>query len=196
MSVTVTSKVPNIICEPISHNFSQRVTPIKKICLHETGAHGDPQSWFNNPAAEASATYCIMANGQIKQYLSEEVKAWACGLPAYMFKPNYNGPHKPSYQYMLLDANNIYIDPNSYFLSIEFEKTDSEDWSKAGLKSLTSLMADIAHRYGFAIDREHVAGHHQIWDGHVCPGLGCPFDEIIITAAAKLAGLAPQQINS
>lgn len=186
-SPQITSKVPGIIWEPITHNFgsrSQGIFSIHGICLHETGAHGDPQAWFNDLTAQASATYCVMQTGAIKQYVPESARAWACGVAPALLVPGYNGPNKPAWPFLV-----PYRDPNDYLLSIESEKLDGDPWVSPELASLTDLMADIGFRYDFTIDRAHVVGHHDIWSGHVCPGLQCPFDAILTAASAKLAAI-------
>ena len=193
----ITSNLPGIIADPIQHYFSRRSTgvfSIQGICLHETGAHGDPQAWFNNLTAEASATYCVMQTGTIKQYLTEDLAAWACGVEASLLTPQAIAArcgktkdgvlHRVGWPYL-----RPYTNPNDYLLSIENEKTDADAWAPAQLDSLTSLMADIAHRYNFPIDNAHVVRHHDIWDGHICPGTGCPWDQILGMASAKLAKL-------
>lgn len=130
-----------------------------------------------------------MQTGVIKQYLAESVKAWAQGLPPEMWNPVYKGTHEIAWPYIRRQPNGWLIDPNDYLISIECEKLDGDPWVDAELASLTDLMADIAFRYTFPIDRQHVVGHHDIWDGHICPGLQCPFDAILATAAAKLASI-------
>lgn len=191
-SPQITSKVPGIIWEPITHNFGQRsrgLLSIAGIGLHETAAHGDPRGWFDNPASEASSNYFIPAVGGIKQFVAEIYKAWAQGLPPAMYDPKYAGPHKIAWPYIHRQANGWLIDPNDYLVSIECEKLDADPWTDPALDSLTSLMADIGYRFGFLMDRAHVVGHHDIWDDHICPGEKCPFDAILAAAAAKLSAL-------
>lgn len=177
------STIPGIQQLPISHNHGgARPMPISGIVVHLTAGHGSPRGWFERPASRASATYCIMQSGLIEQYLDEGVIAWHAGIKAEYLDPKYIGPHKPTWT-----GIKPFTNPNAYLLGIENEGTVDDVWSAPQLDALTSLMADIAHRYKFPIDRMHVAGHHEIWDMHSCPGPKCPMDQIMASAAEKLA---------
>ncbi len=179
------STLPGIKWLPVTHNHGgDRAMPISGIVVHLTAGRGSPRTWFDNPAAQASATYCVLRSGVIEQYFHESVVAWHAGIAAEYLDPKYTGPHKPTWPGLKPFTN-----PNSYLLGIENEGTVDDVWSAPQLDALTSLMADIAHRYKFPIDRMHVAGHHEIYDGHSCPGPKCPMDQIMETAADKLAAM-------
>jgi len=68
-------------------NQSTRSARVQALCIHSTESHPRPgdadldaiQSWFDNPASQASSHYCIDDQGRSRQMVEENRKAWTCG---------------------------------------------------------------------------------------------------------------------
>lgn len=149
---------------------------ITHVVLHvEAGSSDGTIAWFANPAAHVSAHYSVSKAGQVYQHVKESDTAWANGIAApFKWADATRDPHR--------NAN-----PNSYTISIEHEGMGGpEPWPSAQVQASATLIADICKRNKIVFDRQHIVRHSEIYNGHACPGLGCPIDDIV-TLAAKIA---------
>lgn len=79
---------PRITVRMRSQHQSTRTAgvPLNLIVLHDTESHNRPGnadleaigSWFQNPAAQASAHICVDADGNSARYVRDRAKAWHC----------------------------------------------------------------------------------------------------------------------
>ena len=120
---------------------------IDRIVIHVTqGSYAGTISWFQNPAAQASAHYVIRSSdGAITQMVREKDRAWHAGNSDY----------------------------NHHSVGIEHEGyVDNASWfTDAMYRSSAALVRSIAARYGIPTDRSHIVGHSQVpGTDHTDPG--------------------------
>jgi hypothetical protein len=135
--------------------------PIAVVMHIAEGPMSAIDSWFTNPASEASAHYAIAKDGSITQYVQETDAAWANGQV-----------RAPSWPLLIAGIN-----PNLYTISIETEGKSGEPWTDAMLNSAIWLIRDIASRWSIPLDEQHIIGHCEI-DSVTranCPGTGVPW---------------------
>jgi hypothetical protein len=137
------------------------------IVLHVMeGSQAACDSWFANPAAEASSHYAISKAGQVTQYVAEEDSAWANGVR-----------NKPTWALLPPDS----VNANLVTISLEHEGHSGEPWTREMLAADVALIREIAARWGIPLDREHIIGHSEI-DAVTranCPGAGLPWDRLM-----------------
>src|SRR5688572_2696703 len=117
------------------------------IVLHRSG--GSRESWrarFNDPAAQQSAHYVVGRDGSIDQYVLEGDTAFHAGLVV-------------GATWKRLQSK---VNPNFYTLGVELEGGATDDWPDAQVGATARLVADLAGRWQFAIDAEHVVRHSAI----------------------------------
>jgi len=71
------------------------------------------------------------------------------------------------------------VNPNFYTLGLELEGTADDDWPEPQVAAIAQLVADLASRWQFAIDAEHIVAHSAIRSASRCPGDTCPIATII-----------------
>jgi N-acetylmuramoyl-L-alanine amidase len=159
-----------------SKNFSvgrKGSYPIDTIVVHVMeGSEESANSWFEDEASDVSSNYGIAKDGRIEMYVKEEDTAWAQGRV-----------NKPTAKAVLArpDAN-----PNWYCISIEHEGSGNEPLTPEQKASSVWLIQDISRRRSIPIDRDHVIGHHEIFNPKTCPG------KIDVTELVQLAkGIQP-----
>jgi hypothetical protein len=79
---------PKVVVREQSQFHSERSAgvPLNLIVIHSTESHNRPGvsdlaaigSWFNNPAAQASAHVCTDADGNSARFVADRAKAWHC----------------------------------------------------------------------------------------------------------------------
>lgn len=146
---------------------------IDTIVIHtEQGYEDGTASWFNNPAASASAHYGVRLNGGIDQFVAEGDTAWQAG--------NWEVNKR----------------------SIGIENEDNADpfitRPDSQYQSIAALVADICHRYGLPINRDTVKGHREVSNSHPqCPG-NIDVDRVVQMAQAIAAEsvLVTQQMTT
>ena len=138
-----------IIQKP-SPNFSSRQGYEPEIIVVHimAGSLTGTDDWFLHSAGNqaVSAHYGIGLNGEIHQYVPEDMKAWANGIvnsPTFsLYKPNIN--------------------PNLYTLALECEGYDLAKAPETQLTVLCELITSLCDKYSIPKDREHIIGHYQI----------------------------------
>lgn len=148
--------------------FSSREgTSPEAIVLHiAEGTLAGVDSWFNNPAAEVSAHFCVGKTGEIHQYIYLENAAWA------------NGKIEAGYTAALIDENGG-MNPNRWTVSIEHEgfyaQEPTADQFEASAQLSAWLFDSLLLTGGatdVAIDRKHILRHADISPKNKgrCPG--------------------------
>jgi hypothetical protein len=121
---------------------------------HVTAGHASPYGQFGNPANQASAHFCVMADGTVEQYVDTDLIAWA------------------------------EMSGNSLYISIETEGLPTEALTAAQMASLAKLIAwchDLEHVWpltmvdhggtGVTTHAHWPSGHGDpAWGNHACPG--------------------------
>jgi hypothetical protein len=91
------------------------------------------------------------------------------------------------------------VNPNFYTVGIEHEgrADDPWPWPDAQLNASAALIAEIARRWSFPLDPEHVTTHHSIRASKTCPGEKVAIQEILsrINPAAAAALPVPAITN-
>jgi N-acetyl-anhydromuramyl-L-alanine amidase AmpD len=159
MAPQITQKLTNV-------NYWQGrngLTP-KAVVIHTAeGSRAGVDSWFHNPAAEASAHYLINKDGSIWQFVREADSAWANGK---LNRPNLSDP-------LIAYWSQSGVNPNRETISIETERMHTERLTAPQLAALAWLVADIHRRYGWPKDGSRLLGHNEFdsVDRALCPSL-------------------------
>ena len=133
------------------------------------GQLSDTDSWFATTKSQVSAHYGIGLLGEVHQYVQEGDSAWHAG-------------RVNSATWALIRPG---INPNFYTIGIEHEGQSGAPWTEDMSRASSSLIADIANRWGIPLDRLHVIGHHEIYSlKPFCPGNGIDLDVLIAKARA------------
>lgn len=158
---------------------------------HTTGGGatiGALDNWFNNPAAEVSATFGVGPNGEIHQYVSLDDEAYAHGI--------VDNPSPPQ---VVLD--NLKISPNRYLIGIEHvdggiagtvtaKQLDASQRLTAWL--FDTVILPNAAKTGAKIDRDHILGHYQIGSHPQCPSWSAQrFSDYIARVRALIQPASP-----
>lgn len=139
-----------------NHTDSNRTArTIDRIVIHSTeGRFLGSVHWLRNPRSGGSSHFVVSRRGQIVQLVSITDVAWHSG-------------------------NNRW---NRHSVGIEHEGwTGRGGFTDAEYRASARLVAYLAHRYGVALDREHIVGHNEVpnpyrrglfggVDGHRDPG--------------------------
>lgn len=135
------------------------------------GSLAGVDSWFQNPASQVSAHFCVGFDGAIHQYVTTSNTAWANGR---VNRPNLAIP-------WLAEAVNTGTNPNTLTISIEREGFSREPLSEAMYQSILALHRYLCAYWNIPIDREHIIGHNAIdsIDRANCPGPYFPRDRLL-----------------
>ncbi|MGV9212294.1 N-acetylmuramoyl-L-alanine amidase [Micromonospora sp. RB23] len=121
--------------------------PVDRVVIHfAQGSYAGTVSWFQNPAAQASAHYTVRSSdGAVTQSVREKDIAWHAGNWTY----------------------------NTQSIGIEHEGyVDNPAWfTDAMYRSSATLTRSLATKYGIPRDRAHIIGHHEVPGAtHTDPG--------------------------
>ncbi|MEU4770756.1 N-acetylmuramoyl-L-alanine amidase [Micromonospora sp. NPDC023644] len=121
--------------------------PVRYVVIHVTqGSYAGSISWFQNPAAKASAHYTFRSSdGAVTQSVREKDIAWHAGNWTY----------------------------NTQSIGIEHEGyVDNAAWfTDAMYRASATLTRSLANKYGIPKDRAHIIGHHEVPGAtHTDPG--------------------------
>ncbi|WCN83383.1 N-acetylmuramoyl-L-alanine amidase [Micromonospora sp. LH3U1] len=121
--------------------------PVNRIVIHMTqGAYAGAISWFQNPAAKASAHYTFRSSdGAVTQSVREKDIAWHAGNWTY-------------------NTESIGIEHEGY--------VDNAAWfTDAMYRASAALTRSLATKYGIPKDRAHIIGHREVPGAtHTDPG--------------------------
>lgn len=118
------------------------------------GSFAAGESVFADATTQKSAHYGISKEGVVHQYVHESDTAFHAGI---VVEPTWD----------LLKPG---VNPNFYTVGIEHEGLAADVWTDAQLEASSSLVGEIAERWGILLDAEHVIRHHQIRATKTCPG--------------------------
>jgi N-acetyl-anhydromuramyl-L-alanine amidase AmpD len=131
------------------------------IIIHDMEAAASVgEAWLENPASHVSAHYGIDGNGAIVKMVREHDTAWHCGNWRYNLK--------------------------SVGIEHAGHAATPADYTDAMLAASAKLVAEICHRWGISVDRQHIIGHAEVpdpnhagqfggLDHHTDPGAGWPW---------------------
>jgi len=143
---------------PVNHDHGRR-SQIRGICIHTAeGKFQGTIDWFHNPSSLVSSHYLVSEDGsQVAHIVHESDTAYAEGR--------------------VLGATNKLVleyggNPNDYFISIEnADNLEPGTFDRNNqLPTLIDLIADICRRNNIPCDRDHICGHHEIYNPKSCPG--------------------------
>lgn len=140
-----------------SPNWSGRgLNVLDGIVVHVTGPGTCPgmRSWFNNPAANASAHFGVCKDGSIEQYVDLQYGAWHAGV---VNKPDTSNGY-------IMSMVNSGINPNSRTVGIELLLAPGEllnDYPEMK-KSFYALMNWLHEAADIPYSRDRIIGHYQI----------------------------------
>lgn len=140
---------------------------VRYVVIHTMqGSYAGAISWFQNPAASASAHYNIRSSdGEITQMVSERDTAWHAGNLTY-------------------NRRSVGIEHEGYV-------ADPGRWyTDAMYRSSAALTRHLCDKYGIPIDRAHIIGHNEVphptiagryggASGHTDPGSGWDWDRFM-----------------
>jgi hypothetical protein len=117
---------------------------VEEIVLHVAqGSYPGTVSWFQDPAANASAHYVVSPKGRVAQCVRDEDIAWHAG-------------------WWPTNRRSIGIEHAGYIGNPRW-------FTDAMYHSSARLAASLARRLGIPVDREHIIGHNRVPG---CPGTG------------------------
>ncbi len=112
---------------------------INMVVIHTMqGSYAGSISWFQNPAAQASAHYCVSKTGDITQMVQNKDVAWHAG--------NWT-----------INTHSIGIEHEGYV-------TDPNAYTDAMYKASAALTKWLCDTYGIPKDRQHIIGHYEVPD--------------------------------
>ena len=156
-----------------SPNYSSREENKVLACVVHVadGSREAVRQTFLNPASKVSSHYLVCQNGDVIQFVSEDMAAWANGLKV-----------RPTAKVVL---DNPSINPNFFTVSIENEGWGNKDISDLMYQKNAELVKEICLRHGLSIDSDTVIGHRQIRADKICPG------KIDIERIIRMTGYPP-----
>lgn len=150
------------------HNYSSRCgMGIDLVVIHTMEGHFLPTiRLFAEPGFGRSAHYCVSAQGDIAQCVTDDYAAWHSGNREY----------------------------NHRSIGIELEGFAADPRPLAQVDALASLVAWLCTTHGIPLDRSHVIGHCEVPDPrdprffggaehHHDPGPGFPWTLVMQQAA-------------
>ncbi len=136
------------------------------------GSEVGTDSWFKTDSAHVSAHYGVSKAGEIHQYVKDEDTAFHCGI---VENPAWGG----------LKTG---VNPNLYTIGIEHEGGPEDEWPPEQYASSAWLIAQLAQKWGIALDRSHIVPHFWIRASKSCPGKVVDLDKLIAVAVAMSTG--------
>lgn len=144
-------------CAKTNFHVGRGIYKPKAIVIHlAAGSLGGTDAWFLNPASTVSAHYCIGTSGTVHQYVKDSDTAYHTGVI-----------HNPTWPAIIKGIN-----PNIYTIGIEHEGELGDVWPEEQLQASIAITAGLCKEFSIPIDALHIIGHHEIYDGHACPGPG------------------------
>lgn len=142
-------------CAKSNFRLGRGIYSPKAIVIHlMDGTLEGTDTWFNNPASMVSSHYGIGTNGTVHQYVAIPNTAFHAGAV-----------HNPTWPSIIKGIN-----PNQYTIGIEHEGKPVQKWTNELTNASVQLVASLCKQYSISVDALHIIGHHEIYDGHSCPG--------------------------
>lgn len=130
----------------------RRLQPIAIVAHIMEGTLAGCDSWFSNPAAQASANFGVGKNGTIHCYVDPD------GKDAPYANGNLAGPDA-AVQALVTQMHGT--NPNYWSLSIEHEGHSGEALTTAQLDASGHLAAWLCQHFGIPADENHLLGHYE-----------------------------------
>jgi N-acetylmuramoyl-L-alanine amidase len=174
--VTVAAtRYPPATWRPVVNTSGTMVEPTRGLIPHVQQGNGSLFAMFNNPSTEVSSHLWLSKGGAWEQYVDFDDKAWAEAAG------------------------------NPYWLSVECEGFDTEDYTSAQIQQLAQFYAWGMTQYGWKAEVTdstdgYGIGTHRMggagWGGHSCPGdIRANRRGDILSAALTLSGATPPAPN-
>ncbi|WP_018502364.1 peptidoglycan recognition protein family protein [Parafrankia discariae] len=134
---------------PVRNTSGTMVEPTRGLIPHVQVGTGSLFGWFDNPASQVSAHLWLSKTGEFEQYVPFDRRAWAQAAG------------------------------NPFWISVECEGYDSEDYTAIQIQRLGELFAWGMHEFGWRPEitdspSGYGLGTHRMggtaWGGHSCPG--------------------------
>ena len=124
-----------------NYSTSRFGTAIKFVVIHDMeGTYSASISWFENPAAQASAHYSIRSSdGQITQQVRENDTAW------------HSGNWAVNKESIGIEHEGFLSQPQRWYTETMYQQS-------------AKLTAAICRRYNIPVDRAHIFGHDEVPD--------------------------------
>ena len=133
---------------------------VKAVVIHiAEGLRQSVDSWFRSTKSQVSAHYLVCTDGSVHQYVAEDDRAWHAGR---VVKPTWTG--------LLTGPSGAYVNPNNYTIGIEHEGYGNDVWSDRMYRASAQLLGEVCTRHSVPLDRDHIVGHHEIFEPKTCPG--------------------------
>lgn len=134
------------------------------IIVHRTGGTGDElRARFQDPGSSLSAHYLVGRDGSIIQFVDDADTAFHAGV---VVNGTWSGLKRKT-------------NPNYYTIAIELEGSAGDPVPVEQYEACASLVAELAARWNFPIDADHVALHSEIRASRACPGAHFDRDELL-----------------
>lgn len=147
------------------------------IVLHRTG---DSLGAIDNRCKQAnqfrSAHYGVGKGGEVHQYIEETDTAFHAGI---VVAPTWR---------LIKNGKN----PNLYTVALELESCAQAEASDKQLSALAELITEIAGRWKFVVDSDHLVLHSEIRAGAVCPCAGFNRAALLSVISARRTKTPPQ----
>src|SRR5207244_1995205 len=142
------------------------------VVLHRSGGTlAEIDKRYAQAATFTSAHYAVASDGSVHQYVEEADTAFHAGVVV-----------NPTWQLIKPGRN-----PNFYVIGIELEGEAGDPTTGAQYDAAAALIAEIAARYQFGTDADHIVLHSEIRAGRSCPGDGFDRQQLL----GRIAGAVP-----
>jgi len=147
--MTGLSRYPSALWRPVANFSKQMVQPTRGLIPHVQQGNGSLFAMFNNPSTEVSSHLWLSKAGIWEQYVDLRVRAWAQAAG------------------------------NPYWISVECEGLDTENYTPVQIQRLAELFAWGMQEFGWkaqitdSVDGYGLGTHRMggtAWGGHSCPG--------------------------
>ncbi|MEX5710273.1 N-acetylmuramoyl-L-alanine amidase [Parafrankia sp. FMc6] len=144
-----TTRYPPANFRPVRNTSGTMSAPTRGLIPHVQVGNGSLFGWFDNPRSQASSHLWLSKTGTFEQYVPFDKKAWA------------------------------QADGNRFWISVECEGLDSEDYTSVQIQRLGELYAWGMREFGWPAqitdspDGRGIGTHRmggRPWGGHSCPG--------------------------
>ena len=143
------TRYPPAIWRPVANTSGAMVLPTRGLIAHVQQGNGSLYTLFDTPSSEVSSHLWLSKGGAFEQYVDLDDKAWAEAAG------------------------------NPYWISVECEGFDTEDYTALQLQRLGELYAWGMAQFGWPAEitdsvNGYGLGTHRMggaaWGGHSCPG--------------------------
>lgn len=135
-------------------------------------------TWFNQPACQASAHSAIGENGEVHDYVHSGDTAWHAGISTT------KGAKWDKFKYY---NNGVFISPNLYTLGLEHVGRPNKEISEVQYAASAQKIKFWSEKFGIPITRDRFVAHSDIYPLHCCPNLAVNIDKLCALAQNAIA---------